>query len=145
MTALARPVAIKPPEIHELSAAYDDTNSLVLTGNSPQHVYVKFSGTTPEFSSDNATWYTEMSWTCDTGDDAYALIITYNLLTGVDEMGPSTTTPTLWFSPVIPASGTNTYPTQIGYLPPVTAQTTFNVSVLQDGVHYDPQIIVTPA
>lgn len=134
MTALARSVAI------ETQINYYSTN-LPITTNTPQTVYVQIYSNTPYFSTDQQNWYQGISWSCNTSDGAYALIITYNLAASGDELASSTTTnPTLWFSPMFQTS--NQWK-QIGYVPPLLTSQTITYTFKVGG--YDPQIVVTPA
>lgn len=146
MTTVSRPAAISTAERPARQTA---DKPLQLQGNDPVDVYVRLSPGGAEFSTDRLLWFSQISWQCGpaASNEDYALFITYHVPIGT-ELGPSRIAlQTLWFSPVITLSieGGSTTRTQLGYLPCVTARTTFSFNVrLDDGTTLDPEIIITP-
>ena len=112
---------------------------LPLDGNTPLTVYVRMNNNNPQFSTDGTTFADDMSWQCG---QEYALYITFRLLTPNIELTPRPPGPTLWFSPVI--TDPNHHRSQLGCVPPVTVQTTFQFYAGAPGAMRDPQIVVTP-
>jgi len=110
-----------------------------LSGDNPIKLYVKMTNGNPQFSSDGLTFYDDMSWRCGL---EYGLYITFQLLTPLIELTPRTPGTTLWFSPVLVDA--NQHRSQLGCVPPVTAQTTFSFYAGAPGAARDPQIVVTP-